>query len=324
MSANDAPLLSVRDLSVHYTSSASGLRGGKHVLRAVDGVSFDVARGSAFGIVGESGSGKSTTAAALMRLAEISTGRLTFDNLSFETLGGEALRKFRRRMQIVFQDPYSSLDPRSRVGDLVKEPLIVQGIGSNKERDARVAELFELVGLRSGQQSLFPHQFSGGQRQRIGIARALATYPELIICDEPVSALDVAIQAQILNLLKRLQREKGLTYVFISHDLGVVKYMCDQVAVMYLGKIVEIADVEGLFVRPAHPYTKALLAARPSIHARERKATPRIRALGDRPSSANPGGCSFVSRCPFKMDRCEREAPELRSVGRSHQVACHL
>jgi peptide/nickel transport system ATP-binding protein len=324
MSADGATLLSVRDLSVHYTSRTSSLLGEKHVLRAVDGVSFDVSRGGAFGIVGESGSGKSTTAAALMRLTDISTGRLTFDGLSFEGLGGEALRKFRRRMQIVFQDPYSSLNPRSRVGDLVKEPLIVQGIGSNSDRDARVAELFELVGLSAGLKNLFPHQFSGGQRQRIGIARALATYPELIICDEPVSALDVAIQAQILNLLKRLQREKGLTYVFISHDLGVVKYMCDRVAVMYLGKIVESADAESLFARPTHPYTKALLAARPSIHARDRTATPRIRALGDRSSSANPGGCSFASRCPLKIDRCEREAPELRSIGRSHQVACHL
>ena len=325
MTPNDSLLLSVRDLSVHYATPAASLFGQPHVLRAVDGVSFDVPRGGSFGIVGESGSGKSTTAAALMRLTAISAGRLTFDGTSIESLEGEALRKFRRRMQMVFQDPYSSLDPRSRVGDVVKEPLIVQEIGSNKERDQRVAELFELVGLRAGQQNLFPHQFSGGQRQRIGIARALATYPELIICDEPVSALDVAIQAQILNLLKRLQREKGLTYVFISHDLGVVKYMCDQVAVLYLGRIVEIADVESLFARPAHPYTMALLAARPSIHARERAATTRIRALGDQPSlDEPPRGCRFASRCPLREEQCDHVAPELRPIDGAHQVACHL
>ena len=324
MSPDSLDLLSVRDLAVHYTTHG-GLFGGRHVLRAVDGVSFDVPRGSSFGIVGESGSGKSTTAAAIMRLTAIAAGRMTFDGVSLDKLEGEALRTFRRRMQIIFQDPYSSLDPRTRVGEIVREPLVIQNIGSAREQEERVAELFTLVGLRPDMRSLFPHQFSGGQRQRIGIARALATYPDLVVCDEPVSALDVAIQAQILNLLKRLQRERGLTYIFISHDLGVVKYMCDQVAVMYLGKIVEIASSSRLFTHPAHPYTTALLAARPSIHARKATHTPHVRALGDLPGkTAATAGCAFASRCPRAEERCRQTTPLLRALVPDHQVACHL
>ena len=324
MSAGDTNLLSVRDLAVHYTTHG-GLFGDRHVLRAVNGVSFDVPRGSSFGIVGDSGSGKSTTAAAIMRLTAIAAGRMTFDGEPLDRLEGEALRTFRRRMQIIFQDPYSSLDPRTRVGEIVKEPLVIQNIGSTREQEERVAELFSLVGLRPDMRGLFPHQFSGGQRQRIGIARALATYPDLVVCDEPVSALDVAIQAQILNLLKRLQRERGLTYIFISHDLGVVRYMCDQVAVMYLGRIVEIAPSRKLFAHPAHPYTMALLAARPSIHARKGSAAPRIRALGDLPASAaTQAGCAFAGRCPGAKDLCRQSAPELRPIEDGHLVACHF
>ena len=324
MTALDPNLLSVKDLAVHYTARG-GLFGDKHVLRAVDGVSFDVPRGSSLGIVGESGSGKSTTAAAIMRLTAIAAGKMTFDGVPLVSLGGETLRTFRRRMQIVFQDPYSSLDPRTRVGEIVREPLVIQNIGSAREQQDRVAELFALVGLRPDMRGLFPHQFSGGQRQRIGIARALATYPDLVVCDEPVSALDVAIQAQILNLLKRLQRERGLTYIFISHDLGVVRYMCDQVAVMYLGKIVEIAKSTKLFAHPAHPYTMALLAARPSIHARKSTHTPHIRALGDLPGkTVTTAGCSFASRCPRAEERCRQTAPVLRAIEQEHQVACHL
>jgi peptide/nickel transport system ATP-binding protein len=324
MSAQNPILLSVRDLAVQYTTHG-GLFGDKHVLRAVDGVSFDVPRGSSFGIVGESGSGKSTTAAAIMRLTAIAAGWITFDGESLDRLEGEALRAFRRRMQIIFQDPYSSLNPRTRVGEIVREPLVIQNIGSAREQDERVAELFALVGLRPDMRGLFPHQFSGGQRQRIGIARALATYPDLVVCDEPVSALDVAIQAQILNLLKRLQRERGLTYIFISHDLGVVRYMCDQVAVMYLGKIVEIAPVRKLFAHPAHPYTVALLAARPSIHARKSTHAPHIRALGDvQATRVATAGCSFAGRCPRAEERCRQYAPVLGELEPEHQVACHL
>jgi peptide/nickel transport system ATP-binding protein len=318
-------LLNVDNLAVHYAQRPAHPFATGHVTRAVDGISFDVARGSAFGIVGESGSGKSTTAAAIMRLTEITSGRITFDGAAVGALKGEALRKFRQRMQMVFQDPYSSLDPRSRVGAIVEEPLNIQNIGTRRERENRVTELLDLVGLRPGVQRLFPHQFSGGQRQRIGIARALATYPELVVCDEPVSALDVAVQAQILNLLKRLQKERGLTYIFISHDLGVIRYMCDHVAVMYLGKIIETADARALFARPAHPYTIALLAARPSIHARERPVAAPVRALGEQTGQTDSDiGCRFAARCPRKEDRCVRETPVLRTIGEAHQVACHF
>ena len=294
-------------------------------LAALDGVSLSVAEGECVGVVGESGSGKSTTASALMRLTDITSGSVSFDGTPLDAIAGEELRKFRRRMQMVFQDPYSSLDPRSRVGDIIREPLDIQRIGTRGEREQRVTELLELVGLRPDMRRLFPHQFSGGQRQRIGIARALATYPELVVCDEPVSALDVAVQAQILNLLKRLQRERGLTFIFISHDLGVIRYICDHVAVMYLGKIIETADAKALFARPAHPYTIALLEARPSIHARERPAAARMRAIGELPGHADsPEGCRFAARCPRKQDRCIRETPTLRQVGKAHQVACHF
>jgi oligopeptide/dipeptide ABC transporter ATP-binding protein len=325
MNGSASVLVGVRDLAVHYELRGSNPFAERHVTRAVDGISFEVVRGTSFGIVGESGSGKSTTAAALMRLTDITSGSVTFDGTSLDAIDGEELRKFRRRLQMVFQDPYSSLDPRSRVGDIIREPLDIQAIGTRKEREERVTELLALVGLRPDMRRLFPHQFSGGQRQRIGIARALATYPELIVCDEPVSALDVAVQAQILNLLKRLQRERGLTFVFISHDLGVVRYMCDHVAVMYLGKIIETADAKALFARPAHPYTIALLEARPSIHARDRPAVARMRALAELPSQTEQVvGCRFAARCPRKEDRCIREAPALRQVGESHHVACHF
>ena len=325
MSGSVSALVTVRDLAVHYELQNANPFAEKRVTRAVDGISFDVIRGTSFGIVGESGSGKSTTAAAVMRLTEITAGCVSFDGTPIASLQGEVLRKFRRHMQMVFQDPYSSLDPRSRVGAIVQEPLDIQGIGSSQDREQRVVELLELVGLRPDMRRLFPHQFSGGQRQRIGIARALAPNPELLVCDEPVSALDVAVQAQILNLLKRLQREQGLTFIFISHDLGVVRYMCDQVAVMYLDKIIEMGDAKALFARPAHPYTIALLEARPTIHARERSTVTRVRALGEQPSqSGSVTGCGFAARCPRKQDRCIRETPTLRPTGEAHNVACHF
>ena len=251
----DGVHLSVRDLAVHFSTGRRGPFRRPQTVQAVDGISFDVARGATFGLVGESGSGKTTAALAVMRLAAARRGSIRLGDTDLFALAGEGLRRERRRMQMIFQDPYSSLNPRVRAGAIVREPLDLMRMAPPAERDGRVAELFRLVGLRPEQRALFPHQFSGGQRQRIGIARALATRPELVVCDEPVSALDVAIQAQILNLLRRLQAEFGLTYVFISHDLGVVQYMCDEIAVMYLGRIVERAGRAQLFRTPLHPYT---------------------------------------------------------------------
>ncbi|MFC3231335.1 ABC transporter ATP-binding protein [Marinibaculum pumilum] len=318
-------LLTVQGLKVHFPLARKGLFGPRRAVHAVDGVSFEVRRGETFGIVGESGSGKSTTALAVMRLAPITGGEILLDGAPLDRLQGNALRAMRKRLQIIFQDPYSSLNPRFRAGDIVREPLDLMGIGTKAEREARVAELFRNVGLRPEQQALFPHQFSGGQRQRIGIARALATQPELIVCDEPVSALDVAIQAQILNLLQRLQREFGLTYLFISHDLGVVQYMCDHVAVMYLGVIVEQGDRVALFRQPMHPYTNALLAAVPAADIARNRARQRIKLSGDPPSPIDPPpGCRFAGRCPFAEPRCHAEVPALREVLPGHRVACHL
>ena len=316
--------LTVEGLKVHF-GGGRGLFGPKPVVHAVDGVDFTVPAGRTFGIVGESGSGKTTTALAIMRLAPITAGRVTLGDAVLSDLDGEDLRAARRRFQIVFQDPYSSLDPRKRAGEIVREPLELMAIGTRAERDAKVADLFRQVGLRPEQRALFPHQFSGGQRQRLGLARALSTEPDLIVCDEPVSALDVAIQAQILNLMARLQRELGLTYLFISHDLGVVQHICDEIAVMYLGQIVEQADRVTLFRDPKHPYTKALLAAVPMVHGNRRDRRNRIRLKGDPPSPVNlPAGCRFASRCPMAEARCREVAPVLEDRGGGHRVACHF
>lgn len=320
-------LLRIEDLKVHFGSKSWIPGKASEIVHAVDGVSFEVERGKTFGIVGESGSGKTTTALATVRLAPITAGRVFLDDLEVSALKGEALRLARKRFQIVFQDPFSSLNPRVRAGEIVREPLDLMEIGAEAERENLVQELFAQVGLRPEQQALFPHQFSGGQRQRIGLARAVATRPELVVCDEPVSALDVAIQAQILNLLRRLQEELGLTYLFISHDLGVVQYICDEIAVMYLGQIVEQADRVSLFVRPQHPYTKALLSAVPSARPGKRAANnaQRIRLEGDPPSPINlPKGCRFAGRCPLAEARCHETPPELRAIETGHKVACHL
>ncbi len=315
--------LTVEGLKVHF-GGGRGLLGARPTVHAVDGVSFSVPAGRTFGIVGESGSGKTTTALAVMRLVPLTDGRVTLGDTVVSELEGEALRAARRQFQIVFQDPYSSLDPRKRAGEIVREPLDLMRIGTRAERDAKVAELFGQVGLRPEQRALFPHQFSGGQRQRLGLARALSTEPDLIVCDEPVSALDVAIQAQILNLMARLQRELGLTYLFISHDLGVVQHICDEIAVMYLGQIVEQADRVTLFRDPQHPYTKALLAAVPSVHGARADRRARLRLKGDPPSPVNlPPGCRFASRCPVAEPRCHREAPPLVERG-GHRCACWL
>lgn len=317
MSSKDA-LLEVSDLKVHFPT-----RDGS-IVHAVDGVTFSIKRGVAFGLVGESGSGKTTTALACVRLVDPTAGQITLGGDDITNIQGTSLRDARKKMQIVFQDPYASLNPRERVGSIVKRPLKLMNIGTSTERDARVKELFEIVGLRPEQSELFPHQFSGGQRQRVGIARALATQPDLIVCDEPVSALDVAIQAQILNLLAKLKKEFELTYLFISHDLAVVQHICDEIAVMYLGQIVEQGSKKDIFRNPRHPYTKALISAVPSTDSIGKPREDRIMLDGDPPSPISlPTGCRFASRCPFAVESCEDTPPMLREISAEHSVACH-
>ncbi|KZK25835.1 MULTISPECIES: ABC transporter ATP-binding protein [Delftia] len=319
----DDTLLQVDDLQVHFPRPGKGLFGRPEVVKAVDGVSFSLRRGSTLAVVGESGSGKTTTALAVMRLAPVTAGRMQLGDTDLGGLSGEALRQARRRMQIVFQDPFSSLNPRQRAGDAVRAPLDLMDVGTPAEREARVAELFTQVGLRPEQRQLFPHQFSGGQRQRINIARALATRPELVVCDEPVSALDIAIRAQILNLLARLQRELGLSYLFISHDMAVVEHICDDIAVMYLGQIVERAPRQAFFARPLHPYSVALMSAVPTVRGGRERAARRIRLAGDPPSPIDPpAGCRFAGRCPVAVPACSAETPPLREAAPGHWVRC--
>ncbi|SCX58369.1 ABC transporter ATP-binding protein [Variovorax sp. EL159] len=316
-------LLAVDDLKVHFPRSKAGWGRTPEVVKAVDGVSFEIRRGSTLAVVGESGSGKTTTALAVMRLSPITSGSLRLGDTDLAALQGEKLRQARTRMQIIFQDPFSSLNPRERAGAAVRAPLDLMNVGTPDERTRRVAELFEAVGLRPEQQHLFPHQFSGGQRQRINIARALATNPELVVCDEPVSALDIAIRAQILNLLARLQRELGLTYLFISHDMAVVEHICDDIAVMYLGQIVERAPRRSFFARPLHPYSVALMSAVPTVSGGRRRAANRIKLSGDPPSPINPPkGCRFAGRCPVAEPACAAELPPLREVAPDHWVRC--
>ncbi len=319
------PMLELRGVEVRFNLKRSGLLGAAPQLKAVDGVSLSVQRGQTMAIVGESGSGKTTLALAIARLVPIAKGDIQMGDVDLLSLRGESLRTHRRHMQFIFPDPYSSLNPRLRAQDIVREPLDRLGIGSVQSRIDRVQDLFEQVGLRQDQLRLFPHQFSGGQRQRIGIARAIASNPSLVICDEPVSALDVGVQAQILNLLRRLQNDLNLTYLFISHDLGVVQHMCDSIAVMYMGKIVEQADRESLFNDSKHPYTQALLSAVPSADPNRRSRRRRITISGDPPNPIDlPPGCRFASRCPLVVDQCRTELPDLRAVDRTHRVACHL
>jgi len=320
-------LLEVENLTVRFpVRKKSGRFGGKTYLSAVDNVDFTVKKGETLAIVGESGSGKTTAALAIARLVSgETTGEVRLEGKDILPLSQEDLKAMRRKVQVIFQDPYSSLNPRQRAEDIVKEPLDSLTDMSQAEKRQVVDDLFKAVGLRPEQKRLFPHQFSGGQRQRIGIARALSTRPEIIICDEPVSALDVAVQAQILNLLRRLQADFGLTYLFISHDLGVVQHMCDSVAVMYMGKIVEHADRIALFSNPTHPYTEALLSAVPSVDARRREETKRILIPGDPPDPLNlPQGCRFASRCPIAEPGCTQTEPVLKPVAEGQLVACHL
>ena len=321
---NKDTLLEVNDLKVHFPAGRASAFGERLTVHAVDGISFRVPRQSTFGIVGESGSGKSTTAQAIMRLVPITAGRITLGDDDLTALRGDELRKARRHFQMIFQDPYSALNPRRRAGDLIREPLDLLEVGTATERAERLEALLKVVGLPPEAAMLFPHQFSGGQRQRLVIARALSTQPDLIVCDEPVSALDVAIQAQILNLLKRLQQQHGLTYVFISHDLGVVQHLCDEIAVMYLGQIVEQAPSAQLFAGPRHPYTWSLMTAAAPPGGLHQSLKQRFGLRGEPPSPINPPpGCRFAGRCPFADDRCRKETPQLAVSKPGHFVACH-
>ncbi|TBL79452.1 ABC transporter ATP-binding protein [Paenibacillus thalictri] len=319
------PLLEVKGLKKHFPFKTGLFGKMSGAVRAVDGLDFTVYRGETLGIVGESGCGKSTAGQLILQLLEPTAGEVWFEGRKMTALSEEELRKARRHMQIVFQDPFSSLNPRMRVEEIVAEPLVVHGLYKGAALRERVIELLRLVGLDAHHLSRHPHEFSGGQRQRIGIARALALNPSLIVCDEAVSALDVSIQSQILNLLKKLQKELGLTFIFIAHGLPAVKHISDRIAVMYLGKIVELADRESLFAHPRHPYTQALLSAVPIPDPTKRKE--RIILQGDLPNPANPPqGCSFHTRCPYAQDICRSEAPILQPQdGKSgHVAACHF
>jgi oligopeptide transport system ATP-binding protein len=316
MATNHNELVSVRRLVKHFA-----VEGSDDVVRAVDGVSFQIIRGETLGLVGESGCGKSTVGRCLLRLIEPTAGEIDFEGRDVLSLGKSDLREMRRQMQIVFQDPYASLNPRMKVGDIVGEPLVIHKVGSRSERRDRVAELLKKVGLDPDYRKRYPHEFSGGQRQRIGVARTLALNPKLIVADEPVSALDVSVQAQVVNLLQDLQQEFGLAYLFISHGLAVVEHISNRVAVMYLGRIVEIASAAELYACPLHPYTKALLSAIPVPDPKQKRE--RIVLQGDVPTPINPpSGCRFRTRCPIAIDECARIDPELREISPGHTVAC--
>ncbi len=322
-SIRSKPILEVKDLKKHFPIKKGLLQRTVGHVYAVDGVSFSIAPGETLGLVGESGCGKSTVGRVVLRLIEPTSGSIELEGRDLTSLSKSELRPYRRQMQIIFQDPFSSLDPRMTAGEIVAEPLRVHKIARRRERHDRVAALFERVGLRRAQMDNYPHQFSGGQRQRIGIARALALNPKLIIGDEPVSALDVSIQAQVINLLMDLQRDLGLGYLFISHNLAVVEHISHRIAVMYLGRLVEYADKRTIFTNPKHPYTEALLAAVP-VPDPAIKRDKRV-VQGDVPSPMRPPpGCHFHTRCPYAVERCRVEVPQLRDLGGGQLVACHL
>ena len=318
-------LVEIRGLKMWFPIMRGILQ--KHVadVKAVDGLNFDVFQGETLGLVGESGCGKSTTGRAILQLYKPTAGSVLFEGTDLVALKGEDLRKMRRRMQMIFQDPYASLNPRMTVGSIVAEPLEVHNIGTKAERVERVRELLKVVGLNPYFINRYPHEFSGGQRQRIGVARALAVNPAFIVCDEPISALDVSIQAQVINLLEDLQEQFGLTYLFIAHDLSVVRHISDRIAVMYLGKIMELSDREELYLNPMHPYTQALLSAVPIPDPVIEEKRQRIILEGDVPSPVNPPkGCNFSTRCPKALDMCKEQEPEFRDYGGGHWAACWL
>jgi oligopeptide transport system ATP-binding protein len=326
MATAEKPLLQVVNL-VKYFPITRGFIFQRHIgdVKAVDDVSFDIYQGETLGLVGETGCGKTTTGRTLLRLYEPTGGSVMFEGKDLTKLRGRELRHIRRRMQIIFQDPYASLNPRMTVGGIVGEPLEVHGVASGKEKVERIQELLEIVGLNPYFINRFPHEFSGGQRQRIGIARALALNPDLIVCDEPISSLDVSIQAQVVNLLEELQKRLGLTYLFIAHDLSMVRHISDRMAVMYLGKIVELTDRDEIYLNPLHPYTRALMSAVPVPDPDVEEQRKRILLEGDIPSPAHPPpGCHFSTRCPIAEEICKQDEPVYREVKPGHWVSCHL
>lgn len=323
---SDDYILRVEGLKMHFPIT-QGILFQKQVgaIRAVDGLTFSIKRGETLGLVGESGCGKSTTGRSILQLYRPTAGHVYFEDKDLTALSGTEMRHQRRQMQMIFQDPYASLNPRMTVGNIVGEPLDVHNVGDKQSRRDRVAELLQIVGLNPYFVNRYPHEFSGGQRQRIGVARSLAINPKFIVCDEPISALDVSIQAQIVNLLEDLQAKFGLTYLFIAHDLSMVRHISNRVAVMYLGKIVELTERTELYRNPLHPYTQALLSAVPIPDPRAEEKRKRIILTGDVPSPANPpSGCYFSTRCPRVMDKCRQVEPEFKSVGGDHYTACHL
>jgi oligopeptide/dipeptide ABC transporter ATP-binding protein len=321
--AANMPVIAVKDLKKHFPVKKGLLRRTVGQVYAVDGISFSIGVGETLGLVGESGCGKTTAGRAVLRLVEPTSGSIEVDGTEITGLSKAEMRPYRRQMQIIFQDPFSSLNPRMTAGEIVGEPLLVHGVANKREREEQVAALFARVGLRPAQMSNYPHQFSGGQRQRIGIGRALALGPKLIVGDEPVSALDVSIQAQVINLLQDLQRERQLSYLFISHNLAVVEHISHHIAVMYLGRIVEYADTRSIFTNAQHPYTEALLSAVPVPDPAIRRQKRVLQ--GDVPSPVRPPpGCHFHTRCPYAVERCRVEAPPLREIAPGHQVSCHL
>ncbi|MCK1668910.1 dipeptide ABC transporter ATP-binding protein [Bradyrhizobium sp. 153] len=320
----DDVLLRVSDLTLHFKIYRGVFGREVGAIRALDGVNLEVRRGRTLGLVGESGCGKSTTGRVILRLHEPTGGRIVFDGEDITRMQGNRLRRIRPRMQMIFQDPQACLNPRMTVGSIIAEPLNEHGALSARDKQKRIHELLESVGLNPRFANRYPHEFSGGQRQRIGIARALALNPDFIVCDEPIAALDVSIQAQVVNLLKDLQDQLSLTYLFISHDLSMVRHLCDDVAVMYLGKVVERGPRDSIYKDPLHPYTKALLSAVPVPDPQVERARQHVILMGDVPSPANPpSGCRFRTRCPVSFDRCAKEEPAWRSVGRDRWVACH-
>jgi peptide/nickel transport system ATP-binding protein len=324
MAENDV-LIEVRNLKKTFRFKNGWLGKNSREIKAVDDVSFQIRKGETFGLVGESGCGKSTTGRCMIRLYDVTSGEIRYGGTNLAVMGEKELKPYRKRMQAIFQDPYSSLNPGMTVAEIIGEPMEIHGNLSAKERHEAVVELLEKVGLKREHADRYPHEFSGGQRQRIGIARALSVKPEFILCDEPISALDVSVQAQVVNMLEDLQEEYGLTYLFIAHDLSMVRHISNRIGVMYLGKIVEIADSETLYRKPAHPYTQALLSSIPVADPKAASEKKRLLLQGDVPSPlSSQTGCKFRSRCPFATERCAVEEPGMTEIEGGHQVACHL